>query len=731
MSEVVLRPSLGVVGQPVARNDAIEKVTGRLKFPGDLNMPGQLYAKMLWSEHPHARIQIDPAPAEAVPGVVAVFTAKDVPHNEFGLIFKDQPVFSFDVARSVGDPLAMVVAETEEIAAQARDLIRVTYEDLPVVTDPREAMKPDAPLIHEEKGTNILKSYRIRKGDVQKAFDAADVIVEDDYFTPLTELAFMQPEAGIGYIDDQGRVVVHSAGQWAHDDRHQIAHALGLPEEQIRVIYTPAGGAFGGREDISVQLVLCLAAWRLKRPVKMVWSREESIRGHHKRHSFYMHHKVGATKDGKITAMAAELVADCGAYASSSTAVLANAVLLCTGPYEVPNVSVDGHVVYTNNLRTGAMRGFGAPQAIFAVELQLSKLAEKLEMDPSVLRMKNVLVEGSKIATNTVVPAGVGIRETLVEVGEAAGWSDQGPERPPVAAPHKRTGVGLACGWKNVGYSFGFPEQATCVAELYGEKSIERAVIKIGSSEVGQGLNTILAQIAAEALHIPYRAVQIHELDTSEVPDAGSSSASRHAFMSGNAVKGACERALDAWKQGARPAVIRYQYRPPKTTPYDPETGECYPNFSYGYASQVAEVEVDMGTGEVALTRVVAAHDTGKTINPQTTEGQVDGGVVMAQGWALIEDFIQQDGYIKTRRFSEYMIPTSMDAPQDIVSRLVEVTDPLGPYGARGVGEMTMMLLAPAILDAIHDATGIWFNRIPVKAEDVLLALKAKTSAPK
>ena len=225
-----------VVGQPVARNDAIEKVTGHLKFPGDLNMPGQLYAKMLWSEHPHARIHIDTSAAESVPGVVAVYTGKDVPHNEFGLIFKDQPVFSFDVARSVGDPLAMVVAETEEIAAQARDLIRVSYQDLPVLTDPREAMKPDAPLIHTNKGTNILKSYCIRKGDVQKAFDAADVIVEDDYFTPLTEHAFMQPEAGIGYIDDEGRVVVHSAGQWAHDDRHHLAHALGLPEEKIRVI---------------------------------------------------------------------------------------------------------------------------------------------------------------------------------------------------------------------------------------------------------------------------------------------------------------------------------------------------------------------------------------------------------------------------------------------------------------------------------------------------------------
>jgi len=716
-----------VVGESVARNDAMDKVTGRLKFPGDISITGQLYAKLLWSEHPHARIHVDTSAAEAVPGVLAVFTGKDVPCNEFGLIFKDQPVFSVTVARSVGDPLAMVVAETEEIADEARGAIRVSYEDLPVVTDPREAMKPGARLVHEHKGTNVLKSYRIRKGDVQKGFAEADVIVEDDYFTPITEQAFLQPEAGVAYIDEQGRVTVHSAGQWPHDDREQIAHALQLPVDQVRVIYTPAGGAFGGREDLSVQLVLALAAWKLHRPVKMVWSREESIRGHHKRHAFYIHHKIGAKKSGELTAAEVELVADCGAYASSSTAVLANAVLLCPGPYQVPNVCVDGHVVYTNNIRAGAMRGFGAPQAVFAAELQMSKLAEKLGMDPAVLRLKNVLVEGSTLATNTVVPAGVGVRETLLEVTEASGWSDRGSTRPIASKPSWRTGVGLACGWKNVGYSFGFPEQSSCIAELHGAQQIERAVIKIGASEVGQGVSTILAQIAAETLRVPFETVQVHEIDTSIVPDAGSSSASRHSLMSGNAVKGACERALEAWHSGQRPAVVKYQYVPPKTSPFDPETGECYPNFSYGYASQVAEVEVDPQTGEVALTRVVAAHDMGKTINPQTTEGQVHGGVVMAQGWALIEDFIQQDGYIKTRRFSEYLIPTSMDAPKDIQSCLVEIADPLGPYGARGVGEMTMMLLAPAILDAIHDATGIWFNKMPVKAEDVLLALKRKS----
>jgi CO/xanthine dehydrogenase Mo-binding subunit len=625
--------------------------------------------------------------------------------------------------------MALIVAESEEIAVRSRDAIRVTYEDLPIVVDPREAIKPGSPLVHEKLGTNVLKSYRIRKGDITRAFAEAAVVIEDDYYTPLTEHAFLQPEAGIAYVDESGRITVHTAGQWAHDDRHQIAHALGLPEDQIRVIYTPAGGAFGGREDISVQLVLALASWKLQRSVKMVWNREESIRGHHKRHQFFIHHKLAATKDGTITAMDVNMVADAGAYASSSTAVLANAVLLVTGPYEVPNVSVDGHVVYTNNLRAGAMRGFGAPQAIFAVELQMSKLAEKLGMDPALLRLKNVLREGSTLATNSIVPAGVGIRETLMELAETAGWSDHGPVRKLPSDPYKRTGVGLACGWKNVGYSFGFPEQATCVCELHGEGRTTHAVIKIGASEVGQGITTALAQIAAEALRLPYHAIHVAELDTALVPNAGSSSASRQAFMSGNAVKGACEQALEQWQSGQRPAIATYQYLPPRTTPFDPATGECFPNFSYGYSSQMAEIEVDTETGEVSLTNVVAVHDTGKTLNPVVVKGQVNGGVVMAQGWALMEDFIQKDGYIKTRKLSEYLIPTAVDAPGAIKECLIEVKDPLGPYGARGVGEMTMMLLAPAILDAIHDATGIWFNRIPVKAEDIVLALKARADA--
>jgi len=721
-----------IIGQSVTRSDVWDKVTGKTLFPGDLYMEGMLYAKVLWSERPHAKIlSMDITEAEKVPGVAAILTAEDVPCNEYGLVFNDQPALNKDKVRSVMDRLAIVIAEDERTAKKARDLIKVEYEDLPVLTDPRQAMKEGAVLIHEDRKDNILAYCKIHKGDLEKGFAEADVVVEGEYFTPHAEHAYLQPEAGLGYIDDQGRVVVHTTGQWAHDDGQQIAHMLQLPKDQIRVIYTPAGGAFGGREDMSVQHLLALAAWRLdklgvRRPVKMVWDRKESFRGHHKRHPCYMKYKTGATKDGKLTAIEAEFIADAGACASSSSAVLANVVTLATGPYEVPNVKVDGCAVYTNNLPAGAVRGFGAPQAIFGSEMQMAKLAEALNMDPVMLRMKNVLGEGSILATQTVVPEGVGIRQTLVEVAEEAGWTDKGSQRTGETASHVRHGVGVACGWKNVGYSLGFPEQATAIAELYGNEDIEKAVIKIGAAEVGQGVMTILGQIAAETLGIPYERVGVVNDDTSVVPGAGSASASRHAFMSGNAVKFACLEALQAWREGQRPAIVQHQYRPPRTTPFDPDTGECFPHFSYGYATQIAEVGVDMETGEVKLTRVYAAQDVGKALNPQLIEGQIEGGVVQAQGWTLLEDFIQQGGCLKTKSLADYLIPTVWDVPNEIVSVIVEVADPQGPYGARGVGEMTMMLLAPAILDAIHNATGIWFSRIPVKAEDVLLALKAK-----
>ena len=718
------------IGQPLRRIDALDKVTGRARYPQDLYVEGMLHAKVLWSEFPHARIlSIDTSRAESHPGVVAVLTYKDVPVNEFGLIENDQRVLAEGKVRSVGDPVALVVAETEQAAEEARQLIKVDYEPLPVVSDPREAMQPDAPLVHEEKGSNILAHYRVRKGDVEKAFAQADVVVEGRYRTPHQEHAYLQPEAGLALIDEQGKVAVYVASQWAHDDRRQIAHALNVPEDQVRVIHTAIGGAFGGREDISLQIMLALAAWKTKRPVKMVYSREESFRGHHKRHPFFMRYKVGATKEGQLIALEAELISDAGSDASVSAVVMANAVAQATGPYEIPNVKVDGYAVHTNNILTGAMRAFGAPQVNFAMELSMEKLAQALGMDPVELRMKNVLREGSRVGTNTVVPAGVGIGETLRQAALAAGWREVDghwikPAKAAGGESSKRRGIGVACSWKNVGYSFGFPDHSIARVEIYGGEEMERAVVKCGVADVGQGAQTALAQIAAEVLGIPYERVEVIVSDTDVVPDAGSSSASRQTYVSGNAVRLAALRAKRRWEEGNRPAFDHCYYYPPQTTDFAPETGECYPHFSYGYTTQIVELEVDVETGEVEILKVYSAHDVGRAINPQMIEGQIEGGVVMGEGYALIEEFIQQGGFIKTRKLSEYFIPTSLDAPREVVPIVVEAPDPEGPFGAKGVGEMTVMSMAPAIAAAIHDAVGVWLNELPITAERVLRAMK-------
>ncbi|MGD9147454.1 MAG: molybdopterin-dependent oxidoreductase [Anaerolineae bacterium] len=724
-----------VIGQRLLRPDAVDKVTGKARFPGDLVMEGMLSAKVLFSDRVHARIvSVDTSEAEQVPGVVAVLTHEDVPVNEYGLIYKDQPALNRDKVRSVFDRVALVIAETQQAALRAHDLIRVAYEDLPAVTDPRQAMQAGAPVVHERWPDNIQSHQRIRRGNVEAVFARDDVvIVESDYFTPHQEHAYLQPEAGIGYIDEQGRVTVHSTGQWSHDDQHQIAHMLNLPLEQVRVIYAPAGGAFGGREDMSVQHLLALAVYALdrrgvRRPVRILWDRKESIRGHHKRHPYYMHFRIAAGRDGKLLAVEATLIADIGAYSSSSSAVLNNAVSIATGAYEVPNVKVDGYNVFTNNLVCGAFRGFGALQATFAAEMQMSKLADALGMDPMVLRLKNALREGSVLATQSVIPPAVSIRETMMHAAETAGWTDQGkpePEGEPVE--HTLRGIGVASGYKNVCYSFGFPDKATARCELTGDEVIEQAVVKIGISEVGQGTLGVIGQVAAETLGLPYERVRVDNADSSEVPEAGSCSASRTSFMAGNAVKITCEAALEAWTAGQRPAVAQRTYRPRPTSMFDPETGVCDPHVTYGYGTQIAEVEVNTETGEVRLKKVWAAHDVGQAINPMHIEGQIHGAISQAQGWTLLEDFIVQDGQIRTKSYADYLIPTVYDMPDEIHPLILEIADPQGPYGIRGVGEMPMLLLAPAILDAIHDATGIWFDKLPVKAEDLLLALHARS----
>lgn len=733
-----------MIGKSIQRVDAFGKVTGETQYPGDINLPNQAYMKILFANRPHAVIRrLDTSKAEALKGVIAVYTAKDVPVNEYGLGTPDQPVLCgpgsskpfAERVRFVGDQVALVIAETEEIAAKGRDLIEIDYEDLSVVTDIEDAMRPEAPLLHPELDSNIFSHYRIRKGNVDEAFARSDVIVEGEYRTPAQEHAYLQPEAGLGYIDEDGRVAVIVGGQWAHEDQEQIAHALDLPLEKVRVIYPAIGGAFGGREDMSVQIVLALAALRLhqlgiERPVKIIWSREESIIGHHKRHPYLIRTRWGATRDGKVVAAEAEVMGDGGAYVYTSPKVLGNATLMCTGPYEIPNVKVDSYAVYTNNIPNGAFRGFGGPQGAFAAETQMNRLAEKLGMDPVEIRLKNVLREGSLLSVGTPLPKGVSLPQVVEQAALDGGWEHTpvGWKRTrqvnqPAAAPHIRRGVGFVTSFKNVGFSFGAPEKCTATVELYGGAKVERAVVHHAAAEVGQGTHTVIAQMAAEALGIDAGKIELITSDTASTENSGSASASRMTFMAGNSVKGACEEAIKKWKAEDRPAIATYTYRPPRTSPFDPQTGKSEPNFAYGYVAQVVEVEVDTETGLVHVVDVISADDVGRAVNPQLVQGQIEGAVVQALGYAIMENFVQKDGHVQTQHLSTYLIPTVLDIPERVKSLILEYPDPNGPWGARGMAEMPFLALAAGVIAAVHDATGVWFQEFPLTPERVLKGL--------
>ncbi|HEY7781077.1 MAG TPA: xanthine dehydrogenase family protein molybdopterin-binding subunit [Ktedonobacterales bacterium] len=812
-----------LIGASLPRPDALGKVTGAARYPADLIRPGMLHLQVVFAHRPHARIRrLDTTAALAHPGVVAVLTAADVPSNAYGLVDADQPALCGDVVRFEGDKVALVAAESQEAAQTAARLVAVEYEDLAAVTDAAAALAPGAPLVHEHLGTNLLLHVPIRKGDAARALAEADVVLEGTFTTSWQEHAFLQPEAGIAYVDDDERVVVETAGQWLHEDRRQIAEILNLPDERVVVRYAAIGGAFGGREDLSLQHLLALAAWKLRRPVAMVWSREESMVAHHKRHPMRVHCRWGATRDGRITAVEADILADGGAYASTSVEVLKVATLFASGTYEVANVSVDGRVVYTNNVPCGAFRGFGAPQAQFAAEIMITRLAHALGMDPVELRRRNCYREGSLEPTQQPLPAGVSALPVLERCAEeararamlphSASLASADPARPPAASSpanavgasggrpagleegsdtpprrgegsgersgsplpagrgvggedpsssslsssvssvpsvvnsprpsassassavtsppsHLRRGVGIACGIKNVGYSFGYPERATARVELFGEAELERAVVRVGAADVGQGAHLALRQIAAETLGLPLARVEMVTDDSAEAPNAGSASASRMTLMGGRAVHDAALAARERWSASERyHAEATVEYHPPATTPLEPGTGAGRPNYCYGYAAQAVEVEVNLLTGQVRVLRVISVHDVGRAINRQQVEGQIEGCLAQAIGYALLEHLQVKDGHMLTPYFSTYLLPTVEDMPPEIVPVILELADPNGPYGARGVAEMALVPLAPAVAAAIHDATGVWLTDQPMTPERVLAALAATPS---
>ena len=741
------------VGESLPRPDAASKVTGRAIYPADIGGTDMLAAVIVFSDQPHARLlTMDVAEAQAVPGVVTIVTAADIPVNEYGLTEFDQPVLigldSTDrspvdptVSRWEGDHIAVVVAETDAIGRRAADLIATTWEQLPIVESIEEALAPGAPLLHPENGlpTNVYHSYKIRKGDMEAGWAAADVVVEGTYHLPHQEHAFLQPEAAVAYIDDEGRVTVEIAGQWTHEDQEQIAHALDLPREQVRVIYPAIGGAFGGREDMSMQIVLAAAALKVNalgdhRPIRSQWSREESIVGHHKRHRATITTRWGATSDGEVVAVEAEGFLDAGAYNYTSNKVMGNMHVSMAGPYRIPNAKIDTHVVYTTSVPGGAFRGFGGPQGSFASEMQMNKLAEALGMDPVALRRRNALVDGDEGITQTVMPEGVSMIEVIDDCVEHAEWGNPHPGSAPLASfrtvpgveQATRRGRGFAGGLKNVGFSFGAPEKCNAKIELRGDgDEPSEATLFHSAAEVGQGTHAALRQMAAEALGLPVAAVDAVWSDTARTDDSGSVSASRMTFMAGNSILGAAESAQKAWLDGDRPAVGEFRYVPPPTEPLDPETGRSVPNFSYGYVAEAVDLTVDVETGRVRIDRVVCSVDVGKAINPVLVESQIEGAVVQANGYVVSEKLDLKDGRITNPRLSQYLIPGIADIPDRVDSVIGEYGDPLGPFGARGMAEMPYIPYAPAVIAALHDATGVWFDEFPLTPSLVVAKLRA------
>jgi xanthine dehydrogenase molybdenum-binding subunit len=752
---------LNAVGRPVPPQEIVDKVTGRAKFADDYTFPGMLIGRTLRAAYPHARItRIDTRKAKALPGVHAVLTHEDVPgKNVHGLIYADWPVLCADKVRYLGDAVAIVAADDADTAARALELIEVDYEPLPVVGDPQFAHSPEAPLVHEEWETgNLLKHIKVRAGDIAQGFAEADVIVEREYRTPTVEHAFMEPECAIGvpagYDAEHPKLTIYVGSQIPYEDRRQTATALGLPEDQIRVRGTLIGGGFGGKEDIAGQIHAAMLAQVTGRPVKMLYTRQESLLFHPKRHATIIRIKTGAKRDGTLTAVQATLYGDAGAYASLSDKVMTRATTHATGPYVVPHAKIDCYAMYTNNPPSGAFRGFGVTQSAFAVEQNMDVLAEALGMDPVELRRKNAQRVGATTATGQLLRESVGLLQTIEHVerdmrgdgtGFRWGWREG----------NKAYGWGVACAYKNTGLGGGAPDRSTAEVEVFADSSAE---VRTSSADMGQGLSVVLAQVTAEELGMPVERVRVLLSDTDLTPDGGPTTASRQTYVSGNAARHAAitmRQALAAaaerlgvapeqirfegghlrangstvtigdvvgWmREQGQEAKVRYVYDAPKTQPLG-TGGDMH--FAFSYATQAALVEVDLETGAVKVLKVIAANDVGRAINPKTLEGQVEGGIVMGMGNCLTEEYIVEDGVPWSTLFARYKIPSIKHTPE-IVSHFVEEQVSSGPFGAKGVGEITSINTTPAIANAIYHATGVRVYRIPVDQDALLRALKA------
>ncbi|MBI2983352.1 MAG: molybdopterin-dependent oxidoreductase, partial [Chloroflexi bacterium] len=728
----------GVIGESPQRPDAADKVKGEFAYASDLRADGMLVGSTLRSPHAHARIRsIDVSKARAMPGVRAVLTAADLPTRELiGLMKLDQPVLARDVVCYVGEPVALVAADDVDSAVAAAKAIAVDYEPLAPVSDPVAALRPGALQVHE-KG-NIIDSVRVVHGDVRAT---ADVVVSGEYEVAMQDQAALGPEAGLAIPDEDGGVTLHVATQWLHEDLRQIAPALGLPERKVRLVLAGVGGAFGAREDISLQVHCCLLALATKRPVRMSYGREESFFGHVHRHPARMWYEHGATKDGRLVYVRATVVLDGGAYASSSPAVVANASCFAAGPYRVPNALVHGVAAYTTNPPAGAMRGFGAVQTCFAYEAQMDKLAAACGLDPVEIRVRNGLREGDAIITSQPMVGSAPVAEIVRRCADLPLPAERIPTDPlllPGGTGNLTAGEGVvratgyAAGFKNVCYSHGFDDSTTARVRLMRDARGPIARVHTAAAEVGQGVVSVMLQVTRTELGL--ERVELDTPDTS-VGSAGSSSASRLTWMAGGAVQAACrEVVVELDRRAAARGVSRrdvglpalldepidrtvtYRHRPTEALN---ETTQNHGHVAFLFAAHRATVDVDLGTGLVRVVQVATAQDVGKAINPLAVIGQLEGGIAQGLGLAVMEEIQLKDGRVRNPSFTDYLLPTILDMPP-VVADVIEHPHPDAPYGAKGVGEPPTISSTPAIVAAIRAATGKPLNRVPVRPDDIV-----------
>ncbi|SNR90719.1 xanthine dehydrogenase, molybdenum binding subunit apoprotein [Streptosporangium subroseum] len=743
VSDIETRQSQGVetrrgqgVGESVLRPDGTLKVTGEFAYSSDLYLADMIWGVTLRSPHPSAWIRsIDVGPALTMPGVFAVLTHEDVPGEKFyGLEHKDQPVLAVDQVRYQGEPVALVAADHPERARRAAEAIVVEYELREAVTDPRRAaFDPSYPRVHDHG--NVLRHQPVRVGS---DFEAP-VVVTGEYEVGMQDQAFLGPESGLAVPAEDGGVDLFVATQWLHVDRDQIAPCLGLPEEKVRLSLAGVGGAFGAREDLSMQVHACMLALRTGRPVKIVYNREESFFGHVHRHPAWMRYEHGATREGRLLYVRAEILLDGGAYCSSSPAVVGNAASLGVGPYEVDNVWIDAYGVYSNNPPCGAMRGFGAVQACYAYESQMDRLAEACGISPVEIRVRNAVSQGSTLATGQVIDTPAPLADMLRElaamplpaVADDPGLLDMpGGVSQTTHGEGVRRGVGYGVGIKNICFSEGFDDYSTArvrVELLGGEPHV---LVHTAAAEVGQGLLMVQAQIARTELGIDR--VTVAKADTT-VGSAGSSSASRQSYVTGGAVKTACEavrkRLEDLRADGSslvevleRTGAVEEtrEYRHRRTFPMDPVTGQGDSHTQLALCVHRAVVDVDVELGLVKVVELTAVQDVGKIMNLLALEGQIHGGSAQGLGLALMEEIQVRDGRVLNPSFTDYLIPTILDMPPMKVS-ILENPDPHSPYGLRGAGEPPTLSSTPAVAAAVRAATGLPLPRVPIRPHDIAL----------